>query len=243
MKNNNLKKEIFDKEIIEISKRGENNKLLNRHTKILNLIYQYCDKNDYILDIGCFDGKILKTLESKGYKNLYGLDFSEKSRKSFIKSKINFASYNIENDLVPFKYKFDAIIYTDVLEHLFSPEITLCNIKKNLNDKGKIFFSVPNAGWFINGILLSLFPSKLFISTAFGPWSHSYSFTFYQIKKMAQELGFKIMNLSGGRMDNYAFDKGIKKMIYELFLILLFPFTFIFPEIFSDHIFGIFESS
>ena len=187
MKNNNFKKEIFDREIIKISKKeNNNNKLLNRHVKILKLIYHYCDKNDYILDIGCFDGKILKTLERNGYKNLYALDFSEKSKSSFIKSKIHFASYDIENDSIPFDKKFDAVIYTDVLEHLFSPEKILNDIKNSINKKGKIFFSVPNAGWFLNGILLSFFPSKLFLSTAFGPWGHSYNFTFYHVRNMAK---------------------------------------------------------
>jgi hypothetical protein len=44
-------------------------------------------------------------------------------------------------------------------------------------------------------------------------------------------------------MDNYVFNKGIKKMIYSLFLIVLYPLTFIWPEIFSDHIFGVLENT
>ena len=243
MVKNNLKKEIFDRQIIEISKNNQNNQLLNRHKKILDYIYRYCNKNDYILDIGCFDGKILKTLEKSGYKNLYGLDFSDTANKSFIGSKIYFKHYDIEQDKIPFKNKFDAIIYTDVLEHLFSPEKTLSDIKNNLTKKGKIFFSVPNAGWFLNGILLSFFPSKLYLSTSFGPWGHSYHFTFYNLRKFAQDLGFKIIQLSGGKIDNYIFNTGIKKIIYEILLIIIYPLTCIYPKIFSDHLFGIFENT
>jgi len=243
MVKSNFKKEIFDKEIIKISKNKQNNKLLNRHKQILEYIYKYCGKDDYILDVGCFDGKILKILEKSGYKNLYGLDFSDISNKSFIGSKIYFKYYDIEQDKIPFNNKFDAIIYSDVLEHLFSPEKTLSDIKSNLTKNGKIFFSVPNASWFLNGVLLSFFPSKLYLSTAFGPWGHSYHFTFYNLKIIARNLGFEIIHLSGGKMDNYIFNTGFKKILYESFLMIIYTLAQIFPKIFSDHIFGVFENS
>lgn len=238
---NNTRKEIFDKRIIELSKEGENNKLLNRHIKILKYLYRYCEKEDHILDIGCYDGKILKELENKGYQNLYGSDFSEKSKLSFNNSKIHFSLYDIENDKVPFNNKFDVVIYTDVLEHLYSPERVLENIKHYLNDNGKIFISVPNAGFFLNGLLLSFFPSKLYFSTAFGPWDHIYHFTFYDIKRMSKKLGFKILILEGGKMDNYIFNSGIKKYIFEFLLLILQPLTYLLPSLFSDHIFVVLQ--
>lgn len=243
MKQSNIKKEFIDKQIFELSKKGGDNKLLNRHKKILDFIIKYSNKDDYILDVGCFDGKILKNLEKLGYKNLYGLDFSEASNKSFLNSSIHFAHYDIEHDEIPFKEKFDAVIYTDVFEHLFSPQTTLFDIRKILSKDGKIIFSVPNAGWFLNGILLSFFPSKLFLSTSFGSWGHSYHFTFFQVKKIAHNLKLRIIKLSGGKMDNYVFNSGIKKILYDLFLIALYPFTLFLPEVFSDHIFGVFENT
>lgn len=240
---NNIKKEIFDRQVSILSKKGGDGKLLNRHKKVLNLIFENCNRNDYILDVGCFDGKILKTLEQKGYKNLYGVDFSETSKKSFKNTSIHFATYDIERDKIPYNRKFNAVIYTDVLEHVLSPQTILFDIKKNLSEDGKIFFSVPNAGWILNGLLLSFLPSKLFLSSAFGPWGHTYHFTFYQIRKIANNLGFTINNLSGGRMSNYIFKKGLKKILYDLFLFCVSLLALFWPQVFSDHIFGVFRNT
>ena len=243
MDTGNLKKEFIDDQVVEFSKNGENKKLLYRHKVILNLVRKYCGKNDNILDIGCFDGKVLKNLEKLGYKNLYAADFSNVSRSSFKNTSINFSCYDIEKDNIPFgNTKFDAVIYTDVLEHLFSPESVLLDLKKRLNKNAKVFISVPNAGWFINGFLLTFAPSKLFISTAFGPWGHTYQFTFYEVKRLAEKLDYKVSLLSGARNENRVFKKGIKKIMFEMFLLITNPFVGIFPSVFSDHIFAVLEN-
>jgi len=182
-------------------------------------------------------------LEKRGYKNLFGVDFSDVSKKSFKNANIHFSAYDIEHDALPFQRKFDIIIYTDVLEHVPSPQTTLFDIRNNLSRNGKIVFSVPNAGWFLNGFLLSFLPSKLFLSTAFGPWGHTYHFTFYKIKKIAKDLNFKLIELSGGKMKNYVFKTGIKKVFYDIFMMCLTFLSYISPQLFSDHIFGIFQNT
>ncbi|MEK7616654.1 MAG: class I SAM-dependent methyltransferase [Patescibacteria group bacterium] len=243
MKQDNIKKEFIDRQVLTFSETGEHEELLNRHKKILSLILKYSSKNDYVLDIGCFDGKILKSLEQEGYNNLYGVDFSEAAKVSFTKSSIHFAPCDIEHQEISFKEKFDVVILSDVLEHLFSPQSILFDLKKKLSKDARIVLSVPNAGWFINGLLLSFFPSKLFLSTAFGPWGHTYHFTFYNVKKTAQNLKFKVLELSGGRMDNYVFNSGIKKMLFEGFLQATYSLALIWPKIFSAHIFGVFQNT
>ena len=90
---------------------------------------------------------------------------------------------------------------------------------------------------------LEFFPSKLFISTAFGPLGHTYHFTFFQVRKIASNLKFKIVELSGGKNDNYVFKKGLKKIIFDLFLVLTQPLALVYPQIFSDHIFGVFKNT
>jgi SAM-dependent methyltransferase len=243
MMGNNTKKEFLDKQVAVFSGSDDNNKLLTRHKIIANLITKFSKNDDHILDIGCFDGKILNTLRKNGYKNLYGVDFSDASKKSFKNTSIHFAPCDIEKEEIPFNRKFDVVIFTDVLEHLFSPQTTLYDLRKKLNKDARIIFSVPNAGWIINGILLSFFPSKLFISTAFGPWGHTFHFTFFQIRKIAGNLKFKIIELSGGKNDNHVFNKSLKKIIFDLFLVLTHPLALVYPQIFSDHIFGVFQNT
>ena len=243
MTDNNTKKEFLDKQVAAFSGGCDNNKLLTRHKIIIDIITKFSNKDDNILDIGCFDGKILNTLRKNGYKNLYGVDFSDASKSSFKNTSIHFASCDIEKEEIPFNRKFDVVIFTDVLEHLFSPQTTLYDLRKKMNKDARIIFSVPNAGWIVNGILLSFFPSKLFISTAFGPWGHTYHFTFFQVRKIASNLKFKIVKLSGGKNDDNVFKKGLKKIIFDLFLILIHPLALVYPQIFSDHIFGVFQNT
>lgn len=238
----NIKKEYFDNQVKAIYRASEKGTLLNRHKEILKYVRRYCDKKSRILDIGCFDGKILKALEKDGYENLYALDFSQVSENSFKNSSIQFQPYDIENDKIPFKEKFDAIIYSDVLEHLILPKIVLSEARKNLTPKGKVIISVPNAGWFLNGTLLSFFPSKLFLSAAFGPWSHTSQFTFYQFKSLTEDLGFKKVELAGGKMDNFVFHQGFKKVAYDIFIEFLNQLALLWPQIFSDHIFAVFQN-
>lgn len=242
-KTDNIKKDFIDRQVKIFSESGEGDAVLIRHKKIIDLVLKYSSKDDYILDVGCFDGKILKALEKVGYHNLFGVDFSEASKKSFIGSKIHFAPCDIEKEEIPFKQNFDVIIFSDVLEHLFSPQTTIFDIRKKLSSNAKIIFSVPNAGWFLNGFLFSFLPSKLFISTAFGPWGHTYNFTFYQIVKIAKNLKLKIIELSGEKMDNYAFKKGFKKVLFDLFCYVTYPLALLNPQLFSAHIFGVLRNS
>ncbi len=216
------------------------NVLLNKHKIVIELLKKYSRADDRILDIGCSDGKILKELEKLGYKKLFGIDIQEWSNTALLGTQVDYKMCDIEKERIPFRGKFDVIIFTDVLEHLFSPNTVLFDVRSYLSENGKIIFCYPNAGWFFNGILLTFFPSKLFISTAFGPWGHTHQFTFYETKQIAKRLCYKILQLRGGKMDNYAFKAGLKKVIYDLFVELSIGMIKYWPSVFSAHIFGVF---
>lgn len=238
------KKQFIDTQVAkfrEMDKRDEG--LITKHKIVLEMILKNSKPQDRILDVGCSEGKILKDLLSRGYKNLYGVDIQEWAKTSLTGSKIKYKECDIENEPIPFRGKFDIIIFSDVLEHLFSPNTVLYEMRKYLNPRGKIIFSVPNAGWFLNGPLLTLFPAKLFVSTAFGPWGHTHQFTFYEVRQIAGRLKYKLNTLKGGRLDNYAFKTGAKKIVFDLFVALTEPLARRLPSIFSAHIFGILENT
>lgn len=217
--------------------------MITKHHIVLDMIKRNSKPSERVLDIGCSDGKILKELVSLGYTKLYGVDIQELSKTSFTGTSITYRVCDIENEPLPFKDKFDLIIVSDVLEHLFSPQTVLYDLKKSLTLTGKIVFSMPNAGWFLNGVLLTFFPSKLFASTAFGPWGHTHQFTFYEVSKIATKLKYKIVELKGGKLDNYAFKQGIKKILFDIFVWITHPLATRFPFIFSAHIFGVIENT
>lgn len=219
------------------------NVMINKHKIVLGMVLNNSKPSDRVLDIGCSDGKILRELDRQGYKNLHGVDIQEWAKTSLVGTKIKYRECDIERESIPYRGVFDVIIISDVLEHLFSPQSVLFELKKKLSPKGKIYFCMPNAGWFLNGILLTFLPQKLFVSTAFGPWGHTHQFTFFEVKQIARRLKYKLHTLKGGRLDNYAFKTGIKKILFDLFVTLSEPLATRFPSIFSAHIFGIYQNS
>ena len=239
-----IKKQFIDNQVSAFSDNDTDGLgMINKHRIVLDMIREHAQPDSTILDIGCSDGKILFQLEEEGYHNLYGLDIQERSKQSFVGSKIQYQACDVEREPIPFDNKFDIIVLSDVLEHLFSPQTLLYDLKPLLSPKGKIIFSFPNAGWFLNGILLTFFPSKLFVSPAFGPWGHTYQFTFHQARKIANILHYKVVELKGGRLDNYAFRTGLKKIVFDLFALFSIPFITFSPIVFSAHIFGVFENT
>ncbi len=97
--------------------------------------------NIKILDIGCFDGKLLVEL-SKNFKKsiFYGYDINKKLKKVFPKNK----KFNFYNNLNEINIKLDLIIlshsimYVDNLKNIFR------KIKSLLKKDGKIYIQLPN---------------------------------------------------------------------------------------------------
>ncbi len=105
------------------------------------------DKNSKILDVGCGDGRFLGLLEENGFKNLYGLDYSEKAIKfaNIFLNNSNLVISNISN--APFeKNFFDYIFLIETLEHLPFNKInkSLSNINDILKKNGYLILTVPS---------------------------------------------------------------------------------------------------
>ncbi len=99
-----------------------------------------------VLDVGCGNGNISMFLGSLGFEVL-GIDVSE---KAINKAKqlnnlpnVKFKAVSAE-ELSLLDTKYDAIICSEVLEHLVTPEDTLSAISKILKKDGLLFVTVPN---------------------------------------------------------------------------------------------------
>ena len=98
-----------------------------------------------ICDFGCGYAGFL-TLSSKITKKTSGVELNNffldylKREKKYI---------DVKNDIDQFKSKFDIITLFHVLEHIPNQVETLKNIKKKLNNKGKIIIEVPHAKDFL----------------------------------------------------------------------------------------------
>lgn len=82
------------------------------------------NKNITILDIGCGNGNMANQLISENY-NVYGIDGSESGiNVAKKKNQDRFFVQDINSKLLPIELqdkKFDKIISTEVIEHLYNP--------------------------------------------------------------------------------------------------------------------------
>ena len=94
-----------------------------------------------ILDIGCYDGSLLKEL-SKKIKNcqFHGCDIGPNTKKLFIKN----CKFKFWDNLTLIKEKFDLITCVNTLQYVPNPKIFIKNIKNLLEKNGKIFFLTLN---------------------------------------------------------------------------------------------------
>jgi 2-polyprenyl-3-methyl-5-hydroxy-6-metoxy-1,4-benzoquinol methylase len=76
------------------------------------------------------------------------------------------------------KEKFDVIIAGDVIEHISNPGLFLDNIKRHLEDNGKLILTTPNAKW----ITVFLRPNP----------THVLWHDIYTMRQLLKRHGFKI---------------------------------------------------
>ena len=99
-----------------------------------NLILTNIGKNKIVLDVGCNEGYI--GASSDVSNKFYGLDYSKTAIKKAKKIYEDAIQYDLNRIIIlPWKKKFDVIIFGDVLEHLLFPTNTLSFFSKNTNKK------------------------------------------------------------------------------------------------------------
>jgi len=107
---------------------------------------QFVPKESLILDMGCAGGIFLNFLKENGYRNLTGVDPSYECVDSIKKKEIEAHVGSVySKDLNLLENKFDLVIFSGVMEHLYDLKSAVCNIGKYLKDGGMVFIGVPDA--------------------------------------------------------------------------------------------------
>lgn len=142
-------------------------------------ILQFCNKESSILDIGCANGGLLMELERRGLRNLCGLDPSRACVNHVNKLGISCLLGELfEADKYLNGKKFDFIILSHVLEHIYDVK-QACSILLNLlNDKGMLYVEVPDASHYCQHYIVPYYYfdpehinhfDKISLLNAFGP--------------------------------------------------------------------------
>ena len=113
-------------------------------TTVYSLQAEYLSKeaapNSLILDIGCFDGKLLSELRCRlNHATLYGFDVSAKNRQ-YITDDIHFR----HTDLSSINLQFDLIILVNVISYIEDIQGLMANLKRLLKRTGRIYIETTN---------------------------------------------------------------------------------------------------
>lgn len=144
--NNTRSQKFYNKYYAEMSK-YEDTRDSELHEESSKIIMQFANKSDQVIDIGCSTGHLLYLLNRNNYKNLLGVDPAPKC-KEIAQKKYNIKLVTASIDSFKSTKKFDFIVLATVLEHLEELQKSMKKITSLLNDEGKVFISVPNAGNF-----------------------------------------------------------------------------------------------
>jgi O-antigen biosynthesis protein len=159
--------------------------------------------NSLVLDIGCAQGKFGLELKKKNCK-VYGIDIDKSAaeyatksgnyEKVFVMDITKTKHTDCEKLFYPVK-KFDAIIFSNVLEHLPDPTAVLCQYSNFLKDNGIVLVSVPNVANMdiclnlMNGKfnytdtgILDNTHLKFFTKSSFAEWIHQINETYKKVK-------------------------------------------------------------
>jgi 2-polyprenyl-3-methyl-5-hydroxy-6-metoxy-1,4-benzoquinol methylase len=158
------------------------------------------DKNTCILDLGCGNGYFVKYLVENGF-NAYGIDASV--------SGINIASQthpdrffiqDLSQNNLPEQIrhlKFDTIISTEVIEHLYNPFTFMDFCKAALhNGKGDIIISTPYHGYLKN-LVLSIFNKWDRHTNAVAVGGHIKFWSKESLGRLLTQSGFTVTHFIG----------------------------------------------
>ncbi len=114
----------------------------SRQNLIIDLLAN-TDRKAKILDVGCSGGGLIKKLKEKNFRNIYGIDVSERAIEVCKKKGIK-RIFLMDASSTEFKKNtFDVLIASDILEHIKDEKNTLKEWNRILKYGGVLIIFVP----------------------------------------------------------------------------------------------------
>jgi len=147
-----------------------------------------------VLDVGCGSGVLSEAVKKKGY-TVWGIEINQEAARiagTRIDKAINEDLLNLEKiEEIIGNNRFDYIIFSNVLEHLYDPYLILKKYLKFLEQDGFVLVSVPNVAIWTNRIRL-LFGKFDYTDTGTMDRTHIRFFTFKTAMMIVKESGCSI---------------------------------------------------
>ena len=159
-------------------------------------------QQELILDIGCGNGSLARSLKTKGFTNVYGTDASIQGIE--IAKKIDperFFVQDLNSKELPQELNsksFKIIISTEVIEHLYDPDsfIVFCKDILLKSGGGVLILSTPYHGYLKN-LILSIFNKWDHHHTVLWKGGHIKFWSKKTLSQLLQNHGFKVTAFKG----------------------------------------------
>jgi len=175
-----------------------------------------------VLDLGCGSGELLKELKEKGFE-CYGVEMDKNAVEICRKNNLKVIQGDIQEYIKKINAKFDVIILSHGLEHLYNPSFVIREISRILADDGVFIIAIPSA----DSLMFNLFKSKWH---SIDSPRHLYLFSTKTLSSLLQKYNLAIeekhnyityTEIAGTLY--YFFGKKLKWLFYNKFsLVLIF---------------------
>ncbi|MDP6979491.1 MAG: class I SAM-dependent methyltransferase [Myxococcota bacterium] len=181
-------------------------KPITAHAYILPVLERYLadlPKGARVLDLGCGNGALLATLRDRGWE-LHGLEISQSgveiARKNVPEAQIYLADATAPLSGPILDQPYDAVISTEVIEHVFLPRGLVRNAMSVLKPGGKLILTTPYHGY-VKNILVAVTGTHDEHYDPLYDYGHIKFWSVDTLSKLLWEAGFEDVEYTGaGRL-------------------------------------------
>lgn len=148
-----------------------------------------------VLDVGCGSGALAEAIQKKGYQ-VWGIELNEQAAEA---ARARGVHRVIQGDITSLAsvrpalgdMRFDYLVFSDVLEHLYDPFTILTEYASLLKPGGRVLVSVPNALVWSNRLAFLLGRFE-YADTGVMDRTHIRFFTVRSAKRLVAAGGFHV---------------------------------------------------
>jgi 2-polyprenyl-3-methyl-5-hydroxy-6-metoxy-1,4-benzoquinol methylase len=153
-----------------------------------------------IIDVGAGNGKLCFELLREGFR-VAGVEYDRKGFEiaKFNCPSVNFYNYGVQDDpalILSHEDKFDAVVSTEVVEHLFSPHLLPVYAGALMTEGGFLIISTPYHGYLKN-LAISILNKWDRHHTTLWHGGHIKFWSKATLTQLLRENGFKVIKFKG----------------------------------------------
>jgi methionine biosynthesis protein MetW len=169
---------------------------------LLGLFQRHVLPDDRCLDVGCGDGGTSGVWLRDRVAAYVGVDISESAIRMATERGLDARLISDAAELPFADDSFEVAICTEVLEHLFEPQLALAEIRRVLRPDGRLIVTVPNLAHWRNRLdvaVLGRWNPRGDHRSAIEPWRdpHIRFFTLASLVNLTEQAGFRVVERGG----------------------------------------------